>query len=174
MKHATWIIITGLLVITVVASAGDRAYTGLKKCKMCHKGEAKGSIYETWEASSHAQAFIVLGEDKAKEVYTKAGKEGNPQEDPDCLKCHVTGYSEADSLTVKIVKEDGVTCESCHGAGADYWKKPVMTDHELSLANGLNPDPKASCITCHNEESPTYKEFKFEDHWGKIKHGLPE
>ena len=174
MKHLSIILVFGLLLFVAIGFAGDHAYTGLKKCKMCHKGEAKGNIYETWEASLHAKAFTALGEDKAKEVYTKLGKEGNPQEDPACLKCHVTGFGADSSLVTKVIYEDGITCEACHGAGGDYWKKTIMEDTEQAVANGMVADPKTGCVNCHNEESPTYQEFKFEERWEKIKHGLPE
>ena len=174
MKRHILLLVCCALLIGVVVQADDHAYAGLKKCKMCHKGDSKGNIYETWEVSSHAKAYATLGEEAAKEVYAKLGKTGNPQEDPECLNCHVTGYGEDASLTEKVVKEEGVMCESCHQAGGDYWKKAVMSDREQALANGLNPDPKSACVKCHNEKSPEYKEFNFEERWAKIKHSRPE
>ncbi len=55
-----------------------------------------------------------------------------------------------------------------------------MKDRKLSIENGLNPilveDGSAEklCLTCHNEESPTFKEFKFKERWEKIAHPIPE
>jgi len=174
MKVSLCALIICVFALCSITVAGENPYAGLKKCKMCHKGEKKGSIYEAWEASAHAQAYNVLGDSTAKAVYAKLGLEGNPQEDPSCLKCHVTGAGIDTSLTVKIVNEDGVSCESCHGAGGSYFKKTVMENHELSVANGMNPDPKAICISCHNSESPTFKEFNLEERWAEIKHQKPE
>ena len=70
--------------------------------------------------------------------------------------------------------DEGVSCEACHGAGGDYWKKNIMEDRDASIANGMVADPGANCVSCHNEQSPTYKPFNFEEYWPKIQHGLPE
>jgi nitrate/TMAO reductase-like tetraheme cytochrome c subunit len=163
-----------VLLIAVVGFAGDYAYTGLSKCKLCHKGTRNGEIYEKWEAGPHAKAFATLGSEASATVYTELGKSGNPQEDPDCLRCHVTGYGLADSLTAKLDPSDGVTCEACHGAGSGYYKKSVMEDREAAIASGMDPDPKAGCIRCHNEESPTYKSFDVEERWPEIAHDVPK
>ncbi|MBT3231665.1 MAG: cytochrome C554 [Calditrichaeota bacterium] len=174
MKKAI-LLVVALLFAVGVAFTGDGAhkFVGTKKCKMCHQKAKKGEIFEKWAASAHAKAYHTLGEAAAKEIYTKLGKEGNPQEDPACLKCHVAGYGLDSTLTVKVVKENGVTCESCHGAGGDYWKKSVMVDHDASVAAGMVADPKAGCVKCHNEEAPTFKGFDFEERWKEIKHAKP-
>jgi hypothetical protein len=174
MRTVAVIAIAVLLLVAVVGLAGDYAYTGLKKCKMCHKGTKNGEIYEKWEAGPHAKAFEVLGGEKAAAVYAELGKAGNPQEDAACLRCHVTGHGLADSLTTKLDPDNGVTCEACHGPGSGYYKKSVMKDREAAVANGLNPDPKAGCVRCHNEESPTYKAFDADDRWPEIAHEVPE
>ena len=164
-----------LTLIANISFAQDQhAYAGLKKCKMCHKGEKNGEIFEKWESTQHAKAFETLASDTAKKIYAKLGKEGSPQEDAACLKCHVTGHGVAAELGANLVAEEGVTCEACHGAGGDFWKKPIMTDRETALANGLVAEPKKGCVKCHNEESPTYKEFKVEVHFPKIEHRLPK
>ncbi len=53
-----------------------------------------------------------------------------------------------------------------------------MEDHAKSVAAGMTEyaDEAAiekQCITCHNEESPTYKEFDFKKMWAKIAHPVP-
>ena len=163
-----------VFLVAVAVFAGDYAYTGLGKCKLCHKGTRNGEIYEKWEAGPHAKAFTTLGSEAAATVYAGLGKSDNPQEDPDCLRCHVTGYGCADSLTAKVDPSDGVTCEACHGAGSGYYKKSIMEDREAAIANGLNPDPKAGCVRCHNEESPTYKPFNVDERWLVIAHEVPK
>ncbi|MDP8207356.1 MAG: cytochrome c family protein [Candidatus Electryonea clarkiae] len=174
MRRIILSVLAVTFLMSVVSFASDHAYVGLKKCKMCHKGETKGMIFEKWQESKHAQAFDVLAAPAAAEVYTKLGKTGNPQEDVECLKCHVTGADADTSLTAKIIFDNGVTCESCHGAGGAYWKKTVMQDHDAAVAAGMNPDPKSGCVTCHNENSPTFKDFNFEARWEDIKHSKPE
>ncbi len=158
-------LLLSLVLVVALAMAGDHSFAGMKKCKMCHQKEKGGMIYETWAESAHAGAYATLATDAAKEAY---GKEGNPQEDAECLGCHTTAVGDA-----KIMVTDGVTCEACHGAGGDYWKKTVMVDHDASVAAGLNADPKAGCVTCHNEKSPTFKGFDFDEYFAKIKHNVP-
>ena len=173
--HRIWLILFALvLTVGIALTAGDHKYTGVNRCKMCHKGEAKGMIYEKWASEPHAGAYNALAAQNARDVYAKLGKSGDPQQDPECLKCHVTGYGLDSSLTADIVITDGVTCETCHGAGGDYWKKTVMENREESIANGMTAEPKTVCVNCHNEGSPTYKEFKFDEFWLKISHAFPD
>ncbi|MCB0834094.1 MAG: cytochrome C554, partial [Bacteroidetes bacterium] len=78
----------------------------------------------------------------------------------------------------KYKKEDGVGCESCHGAGGDYWTKEVMQAVTDGTTDGasvglIKPDEKV-CKTCHNEESPTAKEFNFAEMYPKIAHERPK
>lgn len=150
-----------------------RQFVGTKRCAMCHKGEKNGNIFEKWEATAHSQAFTTLGSDKAREVYAKLGKSGNPQTDAACLKCHTTSQAADSALKVNLTPNEGISCEACHGPGGDYWKKTIMMDKKLALENGLTAEPQKGCVACHNQESPTYKEFKFEEYYPKIEHQLP-
>jgi hypothetical protein len=85
---------------------------------------------------------------------------------------------DAKFLGEKYKKEDGVSCESCHGAGGDYWTKQVMTDITAKKIDGatvglVKPD-EATCKKCHNEESPTFAGFNFEEMSKKIAHPMPK
>jgi hypothetical protein len=161
------ILLISLMVLLVAAVAGvgqDHDYVGTDRCKMCHQRERGGMIYEKWSEGPHAQAFETLATEKAMEY------SDNPQEDPECLKCHVTGGK------MGIEKVDhtlGVTCEECHGPGGDYWKKSIMEDREKAIANGMVANPKEDCVDCHNEESPTFIGFELEEFYAKIKHEVP-
>jgi len=179
MRKTTWLVMIVLAISCIFvaqAVAGDHQYIGAAKCKTCHKGPKKGEVYEKWTASKHAKAYETLASDKAKEVAKAKGIE-DPQKADACLKCHVTGHgSKAEMLGKKYAATDGVTCESCHGAGGDYWKMKTMK----SLAAGetkpadvglLKPDEK-TCVTCHNEESPTFAGFKYDEMWAKIDHSI--
>jgi hypothetical protein len=156
-----------LVVIFVIAFAGTSLasdYVGASKCKICHKGEAKGNIYEIWEASRHAHAYETL-------------VEKGEQENPECLACHVTGYNQPTGWGAEGVENEkfaGVGCEACHGPGSDYWKMSIMKDREQAVAAGLQFPTEAECVACHNEKSPTYKEFNFEEFYKKIEHKIPE
>ena len=122
-------------------------------------------------STRHAHAYETLATPEAQEVAKAKGVEGSPQESPKCLKCHVTAYGVSDSLLGTGFKpEEGVQCESCHGAGGDYGKIKVMKDKNKSIAKGLIIPTKEVCMKCHNEESPNFKGFDFEEMFSKIQH----
>lgn len=153
------------------AQEAAHKYVGVKKCAMCHKSESKGNQYGQWLSTNHAKAYERLASPEAKEAAKKAGVSGNPQETPKCLKCHVTGYDEDSSLFNEgFAKADGVQCETCHGAGSDYSPINVMKDKEKAIKAGLIIPTKEVCVKCHNPESPTYQEFKFEEYYPEISH----
>jgi hypothetical protein len=150
-------------------------YIGVDGCKMCHKMKKTGDQYDKWLNSAHAKAYEVLASDEAKAVATKAGVEGNPQEADQCLSCHVTAHGvDAARLDKKYKVEDGVGCESCHGPGSAYKSKKVMEDQTAAVAAGLIVPTEETCKTCHNEKSPTYKEFDFAKAKAQIAHPVPK
>lgn len=152
-------------------------FVGVAKCKTCHKTEAQGQQFPLWEKSPHAQAYATLATEEAKAAAKAKGIE-DPQKADACLKCHVTGHGlEAGLFAEGFVKTDGVQCESCHGAGGDYYKMATMksiTKGEIDGASVgmVNPD-KDVCVKCHNEESPTFKGFDYEKMAPKIAHPIP-
>jgi hypothetical protein len=155
-----------------------RMYVGVAKCKMCHKSEAQGEQHPIWLKGPHAKAYEVLASEEAKAIAKEKGIE-DAQKADECLKCHVTGHGvAAELLGEKHAVTDGVGCESCHGAGGDYYKKKTMEalytgEIEPASVGLVIPDEK-TCTSCHNEESPTYKEFDFEKMVAKIAHPIPE
>jgi hypothetical protein len=150
-------------------------YIGVAKCGMCHKAEAKGNQLAVWEKSKHAHAFETLAGEKALAIAKEKGLKTPPQQDSACLKCHVTGHGQAAELfEASFVKEMGIQCESCHGAGSDYKSIKVMKDHDAAIAAGLIVPNEAVCIRCHNEESPTFKGFEFKAMAAKIAHPKPK
>lgn len=160
----------------VPAFSADHAYVGVGGCAMCHRSPAKGNQFGSWQSSKHSKAFETLATAEAKEAAAKAGVSGDPQKAAQCLGCHVTGFAApAAQKSAKTYKaEDGVGCESCHGAGADYKAMNVMRDHDQAMANGLMMPTKETCVKCHNEKSPFYKEFNFEEMVKKIAHPNPQ
>jgi hypothetical protein len=155
------------------AEAPAHAYVGAEKCKMCHNSPAKGAQFTKWTESKHSKAFATLAGEEAKKFAAAKGI-ADPQKDAQCLRCHVTGTgAPADKLTDKYKAADGVTCESCHGPGGDYWKMDVMKDLAKATAAGLVMPNEATCTTCHNSESPTFKGFDFAAMKEKIAHPNP-
>ena len=153
-------------------------FAGSKTCKMCHNKEATGAQYDLWMAGPHAKAFEVLASDAAK---TEAAKQGieDAQKAPQCLKCHVTAFPVMDALAdLKLTMEEGVSCESCHGAGSAYKSKKVkdgIAAGEIDPAGvGLIAPTKELCMGCHQAEGNAFfKEFKFEEAVKKIAHPIP-
>ena len=180
MKIGRWLWgpATGMVLVFALASParaeGTHKFVGAEKCKMCHNAPAKGAQFTKWSESKHAQAYATLGTDAAKKLAEAKGI-ADPQKSDQCLKCHVTGHgAPAEMLTEKYKKEDGVACESCHGAGGDYWNMAVMKDTAKATAAGLVMPTEATCKGCHNPESPSFKEFNFAEAKAKIAHPNPQ
>lgn len=150
-------------------------FAGTKSCKMCHSKEETGNQFAKWTASPHAKAYAMLASPEAKAAGAKVGVD-DPQKSAKCLTCHSTAYNHTDAVaTDKITPEEGVTCESCHGAGKNYKSKEVMQDRQKCIANGMVYPASKSCVNCHNEKSPTWKgSFDAEKAYEKIKHPDPQ
>ncbi len=192
MARINGVIILGLLCIVgwsfvtdkaseTSAQEKQRTFVGMKTCKVCHTGtmaekDVTKNSYDIWKDGPHSKTYEVLASDEAKAVAKERGIE-NPQEADECLKCHVTAHGvDEQYLGKKYAPEDGVGCESCHGAGKDYSKakvKKAIKNGEVDPASvGLLKPDENTCRTCHNEESPTYKEFNFSERYEKIKHPI--
>ena len=176
MKKATLVLIC-IAVVTMMSLsvfAEDHTIVGEKKCSTCHKKAKYGNQTEAWASSAHATAFETLKSEASIAIAKEKGL-GNPWEEAACLKCHTTQAFLGAELNAKnkYIVEEGVSCEACHGAGSDYKKKKIMKDHDLSVAAGLVANAKENCVVCHNDESPTFKDFDFDARWAEIKHALP-
>jgi len=169
------VMVSVFCVSSSVLAEGPHKYVGVKKCSMCHKSEAKGNQHGQWLSTKHAKAYERLAGPEAQETAKKAGVSGDPQQAPQCLKCHTTAYGvDSGLLGDGFVMADGVQCETCHGAGGDYLSLSVMKDKAKSIAQGLILPTKETCLKCHNAESPNYKEFNFEESFKVIAHPRPK
>ena len=176
MKRAR--IVWGMIVcsfLIVFAGLAENKFTGSKFCAACHKGGKGGTAYTVWEKSGHAKAYQTLLGDAAKKIAKEKGLKTAPAETPECLGCHVTGGGAAKNVDASFKKEEGVGCESCHGAASGYKMIHSKGDLTKSKPAGLIVPEKneKACVTCHNEKSPTHKPFKFAEMWAKIEHGKP-
>jgi len=140
--------------------AQDFKYIGASKCKMCHNKPDKGEQYNKWAEGPHANALKSLSGDDAK--------------DPKCLKCHSTAAAVDAGLIATLTAEEGVSCESCHGPGSMYKGASVMKNRELSAQKGLILPDEQVCRKCHNEESPEFKGFSYDEYVAKIAHPNPK
>jgi hypothetical protein len=180
-KLALLSFVLGLCFAFVQAADPAHSFVGVKACTPCHKTEKQGKQVPIWQGSEHAKAFQTLKSPEAQKVAEKAGVKGPAVESEKCLKCHVAGAGlPATAFRPTFVKEDGVQCENCHGAGSDYKTIAAMKDKAKAIAAGLTPlslkDGSAEklCKSCHNPESPTFKSFNFKEAWPKIAHPVPK
>jgi hypothetical protein len=169
-------IFLSLFIFSVSAIYAQHSFIGAEACGMCHKTEKQGQQLSIWQNSKHALAYQTLQTERSDEIAAELGHSTKAVETEDCLKCHASGYNvDASLLDKKFKIEDGVQCETCHGAGSDYKSMKIMKSREESIANGMIffENKEDYCIGCHNAESPTYVEFVFEEMWEQIKHPVP-
>lgn len=169
-----------LVSLTSVNLLAQNKYVGTKMCAPCHRSEKQGKQFDIWKNSDHAKAYNTLTTAKANEIAKAKGIAKPAAEATECLQCHVVGYGDDAKLAEKSFDfKEGVQCETCHGAGSAYKSLTVMKDHGKAVAAGLTDfkDEKAIeawCRTCHNEKSPSFKDFNFKERWEKIKHPVPK
>lgn len=149
-------------------------YIGALKCaKMCHRSEKQGRQLVIWQESRHAGAYETLGTPKAKEYGSARGIE-DPQSSPQCLKCHITAPdATVEEMAKGFTNTEGIGCERCHGPGSLYKGLSIMKDPDRAIAAGLLIPNEETCRECHNEESPSYTPFDFEERVKKIEHRRP-
>ena len=160
MYYKRFLILVGMAIfICSTITAQDFKYVGATKCKMCHNKADKGEQFKKWSEGPHANAMKSLSEAEAK--------------DPRCLKCHSTAGSVDAAFIESITVEEGVSCESCHGPGSEYRKIMIEKDKAQNAAKGLILTDENLCKKCHNEESPHFKGFNFDEYFAIIAHEDP-
>lgn len=112
--------------------------------------------FATWsEKDAHHKAFQALTSDKGKSIAKKLGLQKPAHEEAKCLSCHTHFVPQSQqSRTYDI--QDGVSCESCHGA-AEAWLEVHVSGtgtHADNLDAGMyqleNPIKRAAiCMSCH-------------------------
>jgi excinuclease UvrABC ATPase subunit len=156
--------------------ADGHKYVGVSKCALCHKGDSKGKQFEIWQDTKHSKAFVNLQTPDADKIAKDKGFQTPAAETPQCVKCHVLGKDiDPAELDDSFDKTQGVQCETCHGPGSDYKSLTIMKDKQKSTDAGLiiHTDGEVFCKTCHNSDSPTYKDFNYDTFWAQIKHTDP-
>ena len=117
---STLLIAAAIVLNSIVSIAGDtkHQFVGDQVCGMCHKADKSGAQFKKWQASKHSQAMKVLETPDADKIAAAHGVKGKAADAKECLECHQTAYGAPASMVgPKYSKEDGVQCESCHGAG---------------------------------------------------------
>jgi len=147
-------------------------YIGDSTCKMCHVKPATGEQYNVWLKGPHAGAMKTLASEESKKIAAEKGI-ADPTTDPACIKCHSTVGGVDAKLVASAKMDEGVSCESCHGPGSMYKGASVMKNRELAMTKGMILPTEEVCKTCHNEESPTYKPFNYDEKVAEIAHPIP-
>jgi hypothetical protein len=162
--------------LTTSAFAAGHAFVGESQCEDCHGAKEAAKNYlgpdgqptnpvAVWQADTHhTKANAALTDDWGKQVAAKAKVDVTAADAP-CLKCHATGAGSDSALD----PGEGVSCEACHGAAADYVKKTVhgvindqAAQMQVAVAAGLLDVRKtdireANCKNCHTTERPCVK-----------------
>lgn len=152
-------------------------FVGAETCGMCHKSEKAGKQYDIWKSTKHSEAYKALLTPRADSIALSRGSKTSAVTTEECIGCHTSGYKADPKLIgAKFHMEDGVQCETCHGAGSNYKSISVMKNKEQAVLNGLeiHTDKEAFCVKCHNDKSPTYVKQDFAVMWDKIKHPIPK
>jgi hypothetical protein len=133
-----------------------QTYTGAKRCSSCHFKQ-----YMVWKKTKH-------GKEAWESVPAKY------QSDPECLKCHVTGYGTTGGYVSGTAPEIlqnllGTSCEACHGPGSKHeeiakkytTKKTLAPDEDKEVRGSIYKLlPQNVCVRCHatqgHKEHPKY------------------
>jgi hypothetical protein len=148
-------------------------YEGASRCSFCHSSADIGDQYAVWFSSAHRRALTDLSSEKGTAIATEKGVT-SPLADPKCLSCHLTGYNAPfTTLGPLYRREDGVSCEGCHGPGGGYAFFSIMHDEEKAVSKGLIVNPVNGCVRCHDGKAHTMPPFDPEQAMKKIAHPIP-
>ena len=131
-------------------------YVGSAACQSCHAKE-----HGLWAQSAHARAFTTL-------------EKNHEDKNPDCQRCHTTGFKEPTGFPAGGSALTGVGCESCHGPGKRHVDDPA---HAAGTILTLTDKCDTCAITlicgkCHDDANDPGFEFRIEPKLAAIKHGF--
>ncbi|MBZ0201940.1 MAG: cytochrome c family protein [Ignavibacteria bacterium] len=124
--------------------------TGSAKCGECHQLKNIGDQQSLWKSSKHSEAYQTLLSTEATN-FAKSNNIEEPVKNRLCLKCHTTEFHfEGTPKTSGYDINEGVGCESCHGAGSKYSPAWIMKDENLFKSSGGIKGDESSCKPCHS------------------------
>ncbi|MEY2559641.1 MAG: hypothetical protein QOG51_56 [Verrucomicrobiota bacterium] len=141
------------------------AFVGSIGCKSssCHGGAGpKRSQYITWSRQDfHTKAYAVLLNSRSERIAEGLGISAAPTS-ARCTVCHSPLQSVAPSrLTVTAHPDEGVSCETCHGAAGGWLRGHTRTDwtYNTRVAAGTRDLRSlyvraAACVACHQNLAP--------------------
>ena len=163
----------GLGLRPVVHPSGNK-FVGSETCGDCHT-----KAYEKWLDTPHSHATKSIAEPTERSEIKR-------HHDPECLSCHVTGWSPQDYFPyhsgytdlVKSADKHANGCENCHGPGSKHVAAELgdieVTEQQrkqLQLSMRVAFDEQ-KCMTCHDlDNSPQFHvDGEPEKYWKKIAH----
>jgi nitrate/TMAO reductase-like tetraheme cytochrome c subunit len=137
-----FVTVGALFLGSTTVSAQEQKYVGAEKCKGCHPQQ-----FTDFESRKFTKAWSVL---------QMRGK----TKDPECLKCHVTGYGQpggfiSEEATPQLKYKQ---CEVCHGAGNVHINNPGDATARAAMKDYVSK--RNVCIDCH-KCMKTHKEADF-------------
>lgn len=149
---------------TTTCLADNSKYMGVGSCSSsnCHGSVTasgtsnilRNEFYTWYKFDKHAKSFNVLLSPESKKIAFHLGI-SNPAEDQTCLNCHATN-APTSNRGERFRLEDGVGCESCHGASESWLALHTekLRTHKENISNGMHDlsDPvkrTSMCGSCH-------------------------
>lgn len=143
-----------LLGASVQAVPDPDKVMGPDECAECHDVETS-----IWEETHHFNTFETMpASDEGIDIAERMDID-DPVEAPLCQSCHLTVMGEGNDAEVIA----GVSCESCHGAGADWIDVHSEEDKPADQVNAIWAESEAAgmirpgnihalasnCLSCH-------------------------
>jgi hypothetical protein len=113
-------------------------FAGAAACKECH-----ADIHQAWIETKHSNTFNRL--------------DLSDRQNPECLRCHVTGTPEMIAAEGATPSLPGVQCEACHGSGRTHIEAAKAGTIKKGLV--VRKPVEKNCVQCHNPKSPHYRPF---------------
>ncbi|MSR58267.1 MAG: hypothetical protein EXS05_11405 [Planctomycetaceae bacterium] len=162
----------------------NNGYVGAKVCGECHT-----KAYQFWLTTKHASATESIKTGRAEQKTSFI----NRINDPECVACHVTGWSPQDPFyryKTGFESEEksphlvGQQCENCHGPGSrhtdlerQFQKDQQESDELIKFREFVQifADEAAGkiCVKCHDgDNDPLFKTDAdiFAKYWDEVKH----
>jgi len=140
-----------------ISVESKRELVGVNSCSAsaCHGGVETGarlSEAATWRAlDPHARAYATLLSKESRRIAERLWDGQTQAHDAAlCLKCHV--HSNYEQASPNFRKQDGVGCESCHGAAGEWLTPHYRPNWKTSLGmidTKRLYDRANVCATCH-------------------------